>query len=244
MTQLDHTHDAQARSWLQAANQPGADFPIQNLPFGVIRRRGSTESFRGGVAIGDQVIDMAALAAGPALQAQPALARQAAQACTQPVLNDFFALGPEAWRALRHALFDILKQGASQDVTEAVRSALIPQAQIEHAVPARIGDYTDFYTSYFHADNFGRIMREVPTTEEVVSPNFHWIPLAYHGRASSIGVSGQKVRRPVGQSRMSGTGTPRFGPCEWMDYEMELGFYVGTGNELGTSVPLSRAESH
>lgn len=241
---LDHTHDVQKCSWLDSAQDKNSDFPIQNLPFGIFRRRGSATAFRGGVAIGDQVIDLATLAAGSALHGHPELARQAAQACAQPVLNDFLAQGPPAWRALRHALFALLARGASPAQAAAVQAALVPQADVEHAVPTRIGDYTDFYTSYYHADNFGRIMRDVPPHEEVVSPNFHWIPLAYHGRASSIGVSGQRVRRPWGQSHAASADAPRVEPCAWLDYEMELGFYVGPGNEPGDSVPLAQAENH
>ncbi|MGQ3004443.1 MAG: fumarylacetoacetase, partial [Hydrogenophaga sp.] len=142
--ELNHTHDANTRSWLESANAPGTDFPIQNLPFGVFRRKGSSEAFRGGVAIGDQVIDLAAIAQAGAVSGPAA---QAVNACTGDALNDFLALGPSAWRALRHALFDLLKTGASGPGMNALRASLVPQAEVEHRVPKLFGEYTEFYTS-------------------------------------------------------------------------------------------------
>ncbi|MDO9359021.1 MAG: fumarylacetoacetase [Polaromonas sp.] len=242
MTLLNHTHDAGARCWLPSAHADGADFPIQNLPFSVFRRRGGSEAFRGGVAIGDQVICLAALAQSGALQG---LAAQAAGACAQPALNDFFALGPAAWQALRHALFDALKEGADQQVASAVRAALIPLSSIEHAVPARIGDYTDFYTSIHHARNVGVITRpDAPLT-----PNFQWIPIAYHGRASSIGVSGQSFRRPMGQALATppapgSAPQPVYGPCARLDFELELAIWIGQGNAQGEPIALAQADGH
>ena len=248
----DRTHDAAAQSWVAAANAEGCDFPIQNLPFAVFRRTGSSEAWRGGVAIGDQVIDMAALVknsskamVASADEAMAATSNKllwaAIEACAEPVLNRFFELGPDAWRALRHALFDALLADTPAGQVAALRACLVPQTDIEFTVPARIGDYTDFYTSYFHADNIGRIFSDAA---EVVPANFHWMPQAYHGRVSSIGVSGQHVRRPLGQMKAPSASEPSFGPCAMLDYEMELGFYVGTGNPLGEPVPLTEADSH
>ena len=242
MITLNPSHDAGTRSWLASAQAEGGDFPIQNLPFSVFRRQGSSEPFRGGVAIGDQAICLAALARSGALQG---LAAQAASACAQPVLNGFFAMGPAAWHALRHALFDALKDGASGPATEAVRAALVPLAGIEHAVPARIGDYTDFYTSIHHARNVGAISRpDAPLTS-----NFQWLPMAYHGRASSIGVSGQHFRRPMGQSLAAppapGTAPqPVYRPCARLDFELELAIWIGQGNAQGEPIPLAQAEGH
>jgi fumarylacetoacetase len=230
------THDAARTSWLDSANTPGTDFPIQNLPFAVFRRAGSAEAFRGGVAIGDQVIDLAALSSSAALRG---LAAQAATACAQPALNDFFAMGPAAWRALRHGLFALLERSASGPGAQALRASLIPQAGVEYGLPTRIGDYTDFYTSYHHALNIGRLFGI-----EDVALNFHHIPIAYHGRASSVVTSGTNVRRPLGQSKAPAADGPSFGPCRWLDYELELGVYVGTGNALGEHVPLRDAERH
>ena len=235
---LDPTHDAARTSWVASANSTSSDFPIQNLPFAVFHRRGSDEAFRGSVAIGDRIVDLAALDATDALSG---LAAQAARACAQPALNDFVALGPAAWRALRHALFALLEGGAAEAQVATVRRTLVEQAEAEHDVPARIGDYTDFYTSFHHADNIDRLFG---TADNVVPPNFHWIPIAYHGRSSSVVVSGHAVRRPIGQSRRPGQEAPSFGPCAWLDYELELGAFVGPGNALGEPVLLGRAEEH
>ena len=237
MTTLNHTHDVGARSWLASANAEGGDFPIQNLPFAVFRRAGSAESMRGGVAIGDQVVDLAALSA-TGLLGDPA--QDAARACARPVLNDFFALGPAAWRSLRHALFALLKDDAAPATVAALRDCLVPQAGVEFGLPARIGDYTDFYTSIDHALNVGRLFRP----DDPITPNFQWMPIAYHGRVSTIGVSGQTFHRPMGQAKAPGAAAPSYGPCARLDYELELGIYIGCGNAAGEPIPLERAEEH
>ncbi|MFA5549713.1 MAG: fumarylacetoacetase [Porticoccaceae bacterium] len=234
---LNHTHDPSARSWLDSANAGGGDFPIQNLPFGVFRRQGTNEAFRGGVAIGDQVIDLAALSAAGALTGPAA---DAARAAAQPVLNDLLAMGPAAWSALRHALFDGLQTSAGGPVADALRASLVPQATVEHAVPTRIGDYTDFYTSIHHARNVGRVIRP----DNPLTPNFQWLPIAYHGRASSVVVSGTPFHRPHGQAMAPGAQAPVHGPCRRLDYELEMGFYVGPGNALGRPIPIGEAERH
>ncbi len=232
---LNKTHDPAARSWLASANADGCDFPIQNLPFAVFRRALTDEAFRGGVAIGDQVLDLAALVEGDALTS---VAKNAASTCTDSSLNTFFALGPNSWSALRHALFDLLKDGAAN--SDAVRACLIPQADVEYTLPARIGDYTDFYTSIDHALNVGRVARpDAPLT-----PNFQWIPIAYHGRVSTIGVSGQQFRRPMGQAMAPGANAPTYGPCARLDYELELAIWIGQGNAVGDPIPLEKAEQH
>jgi len=237
MTTLNHTHDANARSWLASAHVSGGDFPIQNLPFAVFRRTGSSEPMRGGVAIGDQVIDMAALAETSLLGGA---ALQAARACAQPALNDFFALGPPAWHALRHALFALLEDTATPASIAALRGLLVPQADVEFGLPCRVGDYTDFYTSIDHALNIGRLMKP----DDPITKNFQWMPIAYHGRASTLGVSGQRVQRPWGQSLPAGAQVPTFGPCARLDYELELAIYIGTGNPQATPVPIEEAEDH
>jgi fumarylacetoacetase len=236
--QLNHTHDAARSSWLASANATGADFPIQNLPFAVFRGKGRDEPFRGGVAIGDQVIDLAAVSRSACLLG---LAARAAAACAQPALNDFFAMGSEAWQALRHGLFALLESTASGANVAALRASLVPQAEVEYTVPARIGDYTDFYTSVYHAANIGKLFRG---GDDVLTPNFKWIPIGYHGRASSIGVSGQTFHRPMGQALPQGAGAPVFGPCTRLDYELELGAFIGRGNALGAAIPLERAFDH
>ncbi|MET4577119.1 fumarylacetoacetase [Ottowia thiooxydans] len=235
MTLLDHTHNPAARSWLASANLTGADFPIQNLPFGVIRRRGSNEAFRGAVAIGDQVLDLAALAK---LGVITGAAGDALQQAAKDALNDFMAAGPDAWRTLRHALFDVLKEGGTAE--QAVRSSLIAQADVEHRLPSRIGDYTDFYTSIHHARNVGRVIRP----DDPLTPNFQWLPIAYHGRASSVVISGTDYHRPHGQAMPPGAKAPVYNACTRLDFELEMGFFVGPGNAMGRPVPLAQAEQH
>ncbi len=234
MRPIDFTHDPAAQSWLVSANQPGSDFPIQNLPFGVFRRAGSTEPWRGGVALGDRVIDLGLLVQAGCL---PPAAVEAAALAARPQLNDFIALGPSAWQALRHALFALFALPNTPATVPA--AALLEQSEVEHALPMRIGDYSDFYTSIHHALNIGKLFG-IPD----VSPNFRWLPIAYHGRVSSIGVSGQAVRRPRGQVRPPGAETPVHAPCAWLDYELELGLVVGATNPQGEPVPIGRAEEH
>ncbi|QOF78722.1 fumarylacetoacetase [Variovorax sp. 38R] len=237
MIELNHTHDVGARSWVASANVAGCDFPIQNLPYAMFRRTGSPEPFRGGVAIGDQVLDLAALAAGSHVDG---LALDAARAAALPTLNDFFALGPSAWQALRHAVFALLRSDAPSATADDLRGCLVPQAEVEYAVPARIGDYTDFYTSIDHALNISRLMNP----DGDVTPNFRWVPTAYHGRVSTIGVSGQRFHRPMGQAMAPGAKAPTYQACARLDYELELGVWIGQGNAQGEAIPLERAEAH
>ena len=242
---LNHTHDVTAKSWLASANVTGCDFPIQNLPFAVFRRKSSHEVFRGGVAIGDQVIDLAqAMQRGlfddVDVDVDTGLAAQALAACAKPALNDFFAMGPAAWQALRHGLFALLTHKAEGVKVEALQACLIAQNEVEFTVPTVIGDYTDFYTSIDHARNIGKMIRP----DNPVAENFKWMPIAYHGRVSSIGVSGQNFHRPMGQAIPPGGTAPVYGPCLRLDYELEIGVYIGQGNAQGEPVQLADAESH
>ena len=237
MNPLDHTHNPSARSWLASANAPDGDFPIQNLPFGVLRRGGSNEAFRGAVAIGDRALDLAALHGHGALGGDAA---DALALAAQPSLNDFMAAGPRARHALRHALFGALRDDAAPRVQQVLRSCLIPLADVEHALPTRIGDYTDFYTSIHHAMNVGRLL--FPSNP--LTPNFQWLPIAYHGRASSVVISGTDFHRPHGQAMPPGAAAPVYTPCTRLDYELEMAFFIGPGNPLGKPVLLSQAEQH
>ena len=236
-TQLNPTHDPAARSWLASANQSGADFPIQNLPFAVFRVQGSHEPFRAGVAIGDQVIDLARLSQAACLQG---LAAQAAQTGAQPSLNALMGMGPKAWSALRQGLFDLLKADASAAVQQAVQACLVPQAQVEYTVPAQIGDYTDFYTSVHHATNIGKQFRP----DNPLLPNYKWVPIGYHGRASSIVVSGHAFARPKGQLKAPDAEVPVLAPSKRLDIELELGVFIGQGNAQGEPIDMSDAENH
>ena len=219
-------------SWVESANGH-SDFSLANLPLGVFSRDGQQP--RGGVAIGDQVLDLAAAAraapfGGPAAQALEAGARDK--------LNALMALGATAWSALRLALSRALRAGAPQE--SQLRNCLVPLSDIEYDVPARIGDYTDFYTSIHHATNIGRQFRP----DNPLTPNYKWIPIGYHGRVSSIGVSGESFRRPQGQIMPPGATEPLVAPCKRLDIELELGIFVGTGNERGVPVPVGDAERH
>ncbi|MDD0816767.1 fumarylacetoacetase [Curvibacter sp. HBC28] len=234
-TLLNETHHPALRSWLASAQTPGGDFPIQNLPFAVFRRQGSDEAFRGGVALGDQIVDLAALARTGLVTGEAAAALQAG---AQDRLNALMALGPTAWSALRLALSRLLREGAAG--ADTVATCLVPQAQAEFTVPARIGDYTDFYTSVHHATNIGKQFRP----DNPLLPNYKWVPIGYHGRASSIGVSGQRFHRPVGQTLPPGATEPVFGPCRRLDIELELGVFLGQGNELGEPIAMDDAEQH
>jgi len=236
-TMLNPTHDLAARSWLASANQRGGDFPIQNLPFAVFRMRGSAEPFRGGVAIGDQVIDLARLSQAGCLKG---LALDAAKAGAQTTLNALMAMGPAAWSALRHGLFGLLQADAGASVQQAVQACLVPQSQVEYTVPAHIGDYTDFYTSVHHATNIGKQFRP----DNPLLPNYKWVPIGYHGRASSIGISGQAFARPKGQLKAPDAEVPVLAPSKRLDIELELGIFIGQGNVQGEPIDIGDAENH
>ena len=233
MTTLNETHSPALRSWVASAHAAGTDFPIQNLPFASFRRKATGEAFRGGVAIGDQVVDLAAVSAARLLTGPAADAAQAASAAT---LNAFMALGPTAWSALRAALSQALREGSP--LQQPLFACLVPMADVEYALPAQIGDYTDFYTSIHHATNIGKLFRP----DNPLLPNYKWIPIGYHGRASSIGISGQALRRPQGQLMPPGAEQPVIGACKRLDIELELGIFIGAGNDLGTQVPIAEAE--
>ena len=235
MRSIDATHDPSLTSWVDSANRPECDFPLQNLPFAVFRRAGSGEPLRCGVGIGDAVLDLTALGAA-APRSGPAA--EALAACAAPALNGLMALGPAAALALRRTLSELLRSGSPH--AAALASALVPQAEAEFAVPAHIGDYTDFYTSIHHATAVGRLFRP----DQPLLPNYKWVPIAYHGRASSIGVSGQQVRRPHGQLLPRGAERPHLAPSERLDYELELGVLIGSGNALGEPIALEHAERH
>ena len=228
---VNETHEPSLLSWVESANVAGADFPIQNLPFGIFRRHGDDEPFRGGVAIGDQILDMAACAHAGIFDGLGAAA-----AAAEPTLNAYMALGPKHWSALRLEISRLLRKGSGRE--ENARAALVAMNEVEYAVPCAIGDFTDFYTSLDHAYNGGRLSR--PDTP--LFPNFKHLPVAYHGRASSVRVSGSPCRRPRGQILPSGAMVPTHEPVRMLDYEMEVGAYVGVGNDLGHPVSLAEAD--
>ncbi|MCW5658343.1 MAG: fumarylacetoacetase [Burkholderiaceae bacterium] len=233
--EVQATNDPSLQSWLDSANDPTTDFPIQNLPYGAFRRSGSGEPLRIGIAIGDQVLDLRL-----AVQRTdwPADVAAALVPLAAGDLNAFMALGLPARHAVRIALSAALTAGSRQ--REALAGCLVPQTQAEMALPCRIGDYTDFYISVHHATTIGKQFRP----DNPLLPNYKWVPIGYHGRASSIQVSGHAFHRPVGQTRAPDAAVPAVGPSGRLDYELEMGIVIGQANEQGHSVPIERAEDH
>ena len=232
---LDFTHAPEALSWLAAANAATTDFPLQNLPFGRFRRARSAEPWRIGVAIGDQVLDLAALGA---LDPQIAVLLGP---LAQGDLNGFMAHGRAVRIALRHALFQGLsaEPSGTASLWQAKEASLfVPQDEAEMTLPCRIGDYTDFYAGIHHATTVGKLFRP----DNPLLPNYKWVPIGYHGRSSSIGVSGQSFARPWGQAR-GDDDTPVFAPSARLDYELELGFFVGPPNTPGGTLDMAQAEA-
>jgi fumarylacetoacetase len=234
---MDATHDPALRSWVDSANGH-PDFPIQNLPLGVFSPPGGGTP-RGGFAIGDMILDLGA--AAPLL---PDEARFAARAASAVTLNAFFSLGAGPRRTLRAALSALLADTMLRQQGAAARARLEPLLHEAAActlhLPARIGDYTDFFAGIHHATNTGRQFRP----DNPLLPNYKHVPVAYHGRASSVVPSGAEVRRPKGQRKPPTDPAPSFGPCRNLDYEMEMGVWIGPGNALGQPIPIGRAAEH
>lgn len=234
---LDATHDPALRSWVQSAQAQGTPFPIQNLPLGCYVRPGVHEP-RVAVAIGDELVDVVALLDAGLLEGEAAVA---ALACRSGRLNELMALGRAHARALRARLSTLLSAG-NEEIAQSGEAlhVLLRSSDVEMVLPAHVGDYTDFYASVHHATNVGSMFRP----DNPLLPNYKWIPIGYHGRASSIVVSGTTVPRPWGQTRTDDTSAPSYGPTRRLDYELEVGVFVGAGNELGQTVPLREAEQH
>jgi fumarylacetoacetase len=233
---VNQTHDPALTSWVTSA-QGHPDFPIQNLPLGIFRRRNGGEASRIGIAIGNHILDLAASAATLGVPAGAL-----AIACAEPSLNRLMALGRDDWRALRSQASALLasESPAYRKDPKIGAKVLIPVVEAELLVPARIGDYSDFYASIHHATNVGSMFRP----DNPLLPNYKWIPIGYHGRASSIVASGTPVRRPQGQMKNPDGDQPVYGASRALDYETEMGCFVGPGNPLGEPVPLDRAEDH
>lgn len=229
--ELNETHAPELTSWVVGANEAQAEFPIQNLPYGVFLRDGRAQV---GVAIGDQILGVAAASQAGLFTGMAAVA---ARACHGGQLNELMGLSPGHWAALRLGLSRLLRQGSSASVPE---GCLVDRKSARMALPVRIGNFTDFYTSIHHATNAGRMMRP----DAPLLPNFKHMPVAYHGRASSIAISGTPVRRPKGQSLAKGAQLPTYGPSQRLDFELEVGFYLGQGTAIGESVSLVDAPDH
>jgi fumarylacetoacetase len=233
---INETHDINLTSWVSSANSDSnSDFPIQNLPFAIFKRKGQGEALRGGVAIGNQVLDLAAVAK---MHLFSGSVQTALEAASQTTLNALMNLGVEANSALRLALSKALRTDSPLQNT--LKPTLIAQDKIEFGMPCQIGDYTDFYTSIYHATAIGKLFRP----DNPLLPNYKWIPIGYHGRSSTIGISGQKFHRPVGQTKAPDATEPSFGPCKRLDYELEMGLFVGKSTQMGELINIENAEKH
>ncbi len=228
------THDPALRSWVESANLAQADFPIQNLPFAVFTVRGAAAAPRCGVGIGDQILDVAACA--PLMSG---LAAEAAQACAAATLNTLMALGNGCASALRAELSRLLG-AAHTEHREAVAQALHPLAGVDLHLPAKVGGYTDFFASVHHATNAGRLFRP----DAPLLPNNKYVPVAYSGRANSVRVGGAVVQRPWGQIKPADQPAPVFAPAQRLDYEVELGIYIGAPSQTGRPLAVKNAWDH
>jgi fumarylacetoacetase len=232
-TGLDETHDPARRSFVEAATRPETDFPIQNLPLGVFSTKADAIP-RIGLAIGDQVFDLKRASGRSERLSGPT--REALQDTT---LNWLFSLGSGALRELRRTAADMLDQGASgNDTRRHAADLLTPMEACTLHLPTRVSNYTDFYAGIYHARAAGALL----TPENPLPQNYKWVPIAYHSRASSVQVGRGSVRRPLGQRPPNAAGEPpSFGPCERLDFELEMGFYLATGNRLGKPIPIAEA---
>jgi fumarylacetoacetase len=223
------------KSWVEPANEVGCGYPLQNLPFCAFQVRGGGQ--RLGVGIGDSILDLARLAQSEAMSGVPVDVREA---CMEPTLNRLMACGGEKTRKLRGALMRMLAEDAPENTVERLKELLHPMSAAQFCVPVAIGDYTDFYASIHHATNVGKLFRP----DQPLLPNYKFVPIGYHGRASSMVISGTGVKRPNGQAKPASADVPTFGPSRQMDYELELGAYIGTGNPLGSPIDIDAAEQH
>ncbi|MPY87985.1 MAG: fumarylacetoacetase [Luteitalea sp.] len=233
---MNETHDPAARSWVTSANDPNTDFPIQNLPFGVFTRQHEATP-RVGIAVGDFVLDVAACERAGLFTGR---AETAARACAGSSLNALLAREPEDWSQLRQAVHRLLRTDRPARDQALVEQVLVPVRDVRLHLPVIIGDYTDFYASLAHATHVGRMWRP----NDPLLPNYKFVPVGYHGRASSVVVSGTLIVRPHGQTAPTGDGVPSFGPTAMLDYEVELGFIIGRGNQLGEPIRIDQADRH
>jgi fumarylacetoacetase len=236
MSGIDATHDARRESWVASANGH-SEFPLQNLPLGIFSP--PSEAPRGGIAIGDMIFDL-----GAALEAGlfSGEAAKAAEAAAGLALNPLMALGPAPRVALRRRVSALLAaDGAERAKIEALASRLLhPAAQCTLHLPATIGEFTDFYAGIHHATNGGR--RRDPNNP--LGPNYKYVPVAYHSRASSVRPSNVPIRRPNGQRKAPDEPAPTYGPCQKLDYELELAVWVGPGNAQGEPIAIAEASDH
>ncbi len=237
---INETHDPNLRSWVESANDPNTDFPIQNLPFGLFDRFDDGSKRRVGIAIGDYVLDLCECSIADLISIKNNVSWILAGG-----LNLLMDLDRRVGFNLRRQAMELLREGNTtiQDYQKAHPEKyrlLLPISDVRMQTPANIGDYTDFYASIYHATNIGKMFRP----DQPLMPNYKWVPIGYHGRASSIVVSGTPIRRPVGQTKDDNAEAPAFGPSKVLDYELEVGFFVGQGNEQGQPIKITEAEDH
>jgi fumarylacetoacetase len=230
---LNATHDPSRKSWITSANTPETDFPIQNLPYGIFSTPGTAP--RAGIAIGDQVLDLAVLEAEGLLTPSPGN-----PVFSQPILNTFMALGPKVWSTTRETVSNLLETSAQalQNDTKLRSRALFSQDSVTLHLPMFVRSFTDFYASREHATNVGSMFRD---PENALMPNWLHVPIGYNGRASTVVVSGTPIHRPLGQLKPPGADTPILAPCRKLDLELELGAIVGTPSRMGEPVTVSKA---
>lgn len=229
------THDPSLRSWVDSANLSDCDFPVQNLPLAIFRPKGGNEGGRIGVGIGDQILDLQVALSRDAFGG---LADEIIKACREPTLNALMSLGQDVSSRLRASLSEALREGSA--AASQLQGDLLPQSETELLLPAFVGDYTDFYSSIHHATTVGKQFRP----DNPLLPNYKWLPVAYHGRSSSVQVSGRDFHRPVGQRLPQGAASPQVSATRRLDFELEVGVFIGRGNPLGRAVSITEAESH
>ena len=234
MKDLNDTHDPDLKSWVVSSNIEGSDFPIQNLPFGICQKEDNKKQPLGCIAIGDRILVLDDCLAKCLLTDK---AKVAAEAGAGPTLNPLMALGSDYWSNLRQQISVLLREGGAE---AELRDLLVSMSDVEMCMPATIGDYTDFYSSINHATNVGSLFRP----DNPLLPNYKHIPIAYHGRSSSIRASGTPSKRPLGQLKSQDVDTPVLDACKRLDYETELGIFIGPGNNLGETIHLDNAEEH
>lgn len=234
MSQLDRTHDASLRSWLESANAADTEFPLQNLPFGVFGSTGDDHNVRCGVAIGDRVLDLRKVKS-----AFTGAAQQVIDASDRKELNDLMALAPSVRQAFRQQLVDLLIKGNASG-RQQLETALLPVADVAMMMPVRVAGYTDFFASIHHATNAGRLFRP----DQPLLPNYKYVPVGYNGRAASVQLGDVPVQRPRGQLRKPGSEVPTFLPCERLDYEVEMGIFIGQASDRGVPINVADAWRH
>ena len=240
MIGINETHDPNLRSWVESANDPNTDFPIQNLPLGMFRRAGSGGAPAVGVAIGDQILNLRTC-----VNTLDELMDDDITIVISFIsngLNRVAECNTEEAQAFRKLLSSLLRfdNPKIRDNGDLVKKALVPMNEAEMLMPFTVGNYTDFYASVYHATNIGKMFRP----DQPLMPNYKWIPIGYHGRASSIVPSGTPIRRPSGQTMADSATAPSFGPSKVLDYELEVGFFIGHGNEQGKPINIAEAEDH